>query len=167
MHHTLFKLGMVLWLGVLHLAYWIHVRQLSTSCFSTYFIFRHNMVKCQIFVTLCSATMHHSHFKLGMVLWLGVKHLSYWIHVHQLSTSCFLTYFILRHNMVKCQIFVTLCSATMHHSHFKLGLVLCIGVLQVAYWSHIHQLSISFFRPTLFLDITWSSSKFSSHLAGV
>ena len=32
------KLGMVLQLGVLHVAYWIQVRQSSTSCFLTWFI---------------------------------------------------------------------------------------------------------------------------------
>ena len=41
------------------------------------------MVKFQIFVALLSASMHHNHFKLVMVLWLGVLHVAYWIHVRQ------------------------------------------------------------------------------------
>ena len=52
----------------------------------------------QIFVNaLFSATMHHSHFKHGMVLRLGVLHVAYQIHVSHLSTSCFSTLFIFRH----------------------------------------------------------------------
>ena len=43
-----------------------------------------------------SVTMHHSHFKLGMVLWLGVLHVAYRIQVSQLFTSCFTTYLIFR-----------------------------------------------------------------------
>ena len=109
MHCRHFELGMVLLLEVLHVAYWIHVCQLSTSCFMTYFIFWHNMVKCQIFVELSSATMNHSHFKLGMVLLLGILLVAYRIHVHQLSTSCVTTLFVLRHNMVECQMFVAPC----------------------------------------------------------
>ena len=42
-------------------------------------------------VKLFSATMHHSHFKLGMVLWLGILHIAYRISFDQLSTSCFRT----------------------------------------------------------------------------
>ena len=41
------------------------------------FIFQHNMVKCQIFVALFSAITHHSHFKLGVGLLLGVLHVAY------------------------------------------------------------------------------------------
>ena len=52
MHHNHFKLGMVLPLRVLHVAYRIHVRESSTSCFTTQFVFQHNMVKCPIFVAL-------------------------------------------------------------------------------------------------------------------
>ena len=79
-HHTFlsnFKLGMVLCVGVLRVAYQIHVCQLSTSFLTTYFIFLHIMVQCQSFIALSSATMHHSHFKLGMVLLLGVLHVTY------------------------------------------------------------------------------------------
>ena len=104
--HSHFKLGMVLGLGVLHIACQIHIRHISTSCFTTYFIFRHNMVNCQIFVALFSATMYNSHFRLDME---GVLHVTYQIRVWQLSTSCFTTRFIFRHNMVKCQIFDKLC----------------------------------------------------------
>ena len=85
---------------------WIYIRQLSTSCFMSFFTFRHNMVKYQTFVALFSATMHHSHFTLGMVLQLGVLHVAYRIHVRQLSTSCFMTFIFY---MVWCQIFVALC----------------------------------------------------------
>ena len=145
-HHSHFKLCMVLWLGVLRVAYQIHVHQLSTSCFTTYFLFWHNMVKCQICITLFSATMHYSHFNLGMVLWLGVLHITYQILICQFSTFCFTTYFIFLQDMVKCQIFVTLFSATMHHSHFKLGMVLWLGVLQVPIWIQVCHLSTSCFK---------------------
>ena len=60
-------------------------------------------------VALFSATMHHRHFKLCMVLRLGVQHVAYRIQVCELSTSCFTTYFFFRHDMVPWQIFVALC----------------------------------------------------------
>ena len=104
MHHSHFKLSMVLWLGVLHFAYRIQVCQLSTSCFTTYFIFRHSVPTQNVSATLFSATMHHSLFKLGMVRWLGVLHVAYRIQVCQLSTSCFTTWFIF---LVTWQIVVT------------------------------------------------------------
>ena len=48
-------------------------------------------------VVLFAATIHHSHLKLGMVLWLGVLHVTYQIQVRQLSTSCFTARFIFLH----------------------------------------------------------------------
>ena len=48
-------------------------------------------------VVLFAATIHHSHLKLGMVLWLGVLHVAYQIQVRQLSTSCFTAQFIFLH----------------------------------------------------------------------
>ena len=68
-------------------------------------------------ITLFSATMHHSHSKLGMVLWLRVLHVTYRIQVHQLSTSCFTTSFIFRYNMVTWQISATCCGAIFTHYH--------------------------------------------------
>ena len=43
--------------------------------------------------------MHHSHFKIGMVLLLRVLHIAYRIQAHQLSTSYFTTWFIFRHSV--------------------------------------------------------------------
>ena len=80
------------------------------------------------FVALFTATMHHSHFKLGMVLLLGVLHVAYRIHIRKLSTSCFMTKTIFRHNMLKCKIFIALFSATMYYSHFKLGMFIPLGI---------------------------------------
>ena len=84
------------------------------SLFYDLLIFRHNMVKCQVFVTLSSATLNRTHFTFGMVLSLGVLHIAYGIHARQLFTSCFTTYFIFRHNMVKCQIFVAFCGGILN-----------------------------------------------------
>ena len=62
------------------------------------------------------------------------------------------------------KILVALFSATMHHSHFKLGMVLLLRVLH--HLIHVCQLSTSCFT-SLFSDITWSSANFSSHFVGV
>ena len=48
-------------------------------------------LRAKFSVALFSATMHHSHFKLGMVVWLGVQHITHGIYARQLSTSCFTT----------------------------------------------------------------------------
>ena len=55
------------------------------------------------FVAPFSATMHHSHFKLGMVLRLGILHVAYRIQVPSYLLPVF------RHNMVIWQIFIALC----------------------------------------------------------
>ena len=80
--------------------------------------------------------------------------------VLQLSTSCFTTWYTYRHNMVKCQIFVVLFSATMHHSHFKLGMMLRLGILHVAYRIRSSSYPLPVLRLSIFTDITWSSAKF-------
>ena len=53
-HHSYFKLGTILRLRVLHVAYRIQVHQLSTSCFTTSFIFPHS-IRNQYFLS------HFSH----------------------------------------------------------------------------------------------------------
>ena len=53
----------------------------------------------QYFLSVFSATMHHSHFKLGMLPQLGVLQVAYRIQVCQFSTSCFTTSFIIRHSL--------------------------------------------------------------------
>ena len=52
-----------------------------------------------ISLALFPATMHHIHFKFGVVLRLGTLHITYQIQVHQLSTSCFRTLFIFQHSV--------------------------------------------------------------------
>ena len=96
MHHSLFKLGMMLWLGVLHFAYQIQARQLSSSCFTTWFIFRYSDCN-QYFPSLFSQHLCIiATSKLVIVSWLGILHVTYHIQVSQLSTSCFTTSFILK-----------------------------------------------------------------------
>ena len=58
MHHSHFKLDVVFRLGVLQVIYQIHVYQLSTSCFTAWFIFQNNIVKCEIFVALCRGILN-------------------------------------------------------------------------------------------------------------
>ena len=53
-----------------------HLQVIYSLLFDLVF-FLHIMVKWQIFIANFSATMHHSHFKLGMVLQLQVLHFSY------------------------------------------------------------------------------------------
>ena len=86
-----------------------------------------------------AATMHHSHFQLGMVLWLGLLHgatefrsASYLLPVLRLglffdipSVTNILWHFL----------------AFMHHSHFKLEMVLQLG----------SYMSLTEFRSTSYL----------------
>ena len=78
------------------------------------FVFSDNMVKGQILVVPFTATIHHSHFKLGIVLRLGsnmllteFKSASYLLPVVRLTI-------FFPNNMVKCQIFVALCWGYTH-----------------------------------------------------
>ena len=94
--------------------------------------------------------MHHSHFRLGMVLQLGVLQVaneftsaSYLIPVLRLSLFSDIAW------SCKCKIFVVLSSATIHHSHFKLVMVLQLGVLHIAYRTHIRKSSTSIFRHSM------------------
>ena len=50
----------------------------------------------------------------------------------------------------------------MHHSHIKLGMVLQLGVLHVAYQIYICHLLTFCFKLILFFDVTWSNAKFLS-----
>ena len=62
--------------------------------------------------------------------------------------------------MVKCQIFVALFSSTIHHSLFRLGMVLQLGVYMSLTESTSTSYLLHVLRFGLFSDITWSSEKF-------
>ena len=118
-----------------------------------------------IFIALSSAVMHHSHFKLGMVLPLQVLHLAYWIHVHQLTASCSRTVYFQTY-LVNVQIFVALFSATMHPSHFKLGIVPWLGAWHVANQIHVASFLLPVLRLSLFQISHGQVSNFCCTLRG-
>ena len=88
--------------------------------------------------------MHHSHLSLvwGLTQRLPNQH-------PPVIYFQFYDFFILRHNMVKYQIFIALFSATMNHGYFKLCMVLLLGVLHVAKWIYVTQLSTAWFMTSL------------------
>ena len=82
-------------------------------------------------------TFLSNHASQTLQTWYGalarVLHVAYQIQICKLSTSCFTTWFIIRHS-VRNQYFPSHFSqsVTMHHGLFKLGMVLWLGILHVA-----------------------------------
>ena len=146
MHYRLYKLGMVLWLGDLHVAYLIQIRQLSTSCFTTSFSnIPWSSAKFR-------STFLSNHASQPLQTWYGASARG---PTRRLPNSRPpVIYFLF-------QIFVALFSANMHHSHLKFFIVL--AVLHVAYRIHVrsYMYLLPVLRVSLFSDITWSSAKFS------
>ena len=161
MHHSHFKLVMVCQLGVRQVAYRIHVWQLSTSCFTSLFIFR-SVVWCltrfsTIFWLYRGSQWTYPYFP-GVLL----TSTPYNILFKQLTAFPHNHYW---HNSQRWERKESCCK----DYHLSSERILAEpGIEPATSYSQVSNATDwTMGLCSLFSDMTWSSAKFLSHFAGV